>query len=105
MILPERGIVGWYLYNAGNDAVYTLQAIVAVAIKQIEDKKKAKDVREQDMYVENDEPSSIRMYDNGVDGFYFGCLKSSTKIENNHREPKVKHKLYQYTPHAALRLL
>jgi hypothetical protein len=48
MILLELGIVGWHLHNAGNDAVYTLQAMVAIAIKQIEDKQKSKDVREQE---------------------------------------------------------
>jgi hypothetical protein len=47
-ILAELGIIGWNLHNAGNDAVYTLQAMVATAIKHIEEKHKAKEVREQE---------------------------------------------------------
>jgi hypothetical protein len=46
-ILAELGIIGWNLHNAGNDAVYTLQAMVAIAIKHIEENNKAKEVREQ----------------------------------------------------------
>ncbi|KAE9379176.1 hypothetical protein N431DRAFT_397291 [Stipitochalara longipes BDJ] len=47
-ILAELGIIGWNLHNAGNDAVYTLQAMVAIAIKHIDEKNKAKEVREQE---------------------------------------------------------
>lgn len=47
-ILAELGITGWNLHNAGNDAVYTLQAMVAIAIKHIEEKNKDKDVKEQE---------------------------------------------------------
>jgi hypothetical protein len=50
-ILAELGIIGWNLHNAGNDAVYTLQAMVAIAIKHIEEKQKAKEVREQEKKV------------------------------------------------------
>ena len=32
-ILANLGIAGWYLHNAGNDAVYTLQAMIGIAIK------------------------------------------------------------------------
>ncbi|KAN0114967.1 hypothetical protein V8E51_004511 [Hyaloscypha variabilis] len=47
-ILAELGIIGWNLHNAGNDAVYTLQAMIAIAIKHIEEKHKAEGVREQE---------------------------------------------------------
>jgi hypothetical protein len=43
MILYELEIIGWYLHNAGNDAVYTLQAMLAIACKHLEDKMKKKD--------------------------------------------------------------
>jgi DNA polymerase III alpha subunit (gram-positive type) len=32
-ILANLEIAGWYLHNAGNDAVYTLQAMIGIAIK------------------------------------------------------------------------
>lgn len=32
-ILATLDIAGWYLHNAGNDAVYTLQAMIGIAIK------------------------------------------------------------------------
>lgn len=41
MILYELEIAGWNLHNAGNDAVFTLQAMIAMSIKHIEDKQKA----------------------------------------------------------------
>lgn len=46
-ILAELGIIGWNLHNAGNDAVYTLQAMIAIAIMDLaereeEDRYKAK---------------------------------------------------------------
>jgi hypothetical protein len=47
-ILAELGIIGWNLHNAGNDAVYTLQAMIAIAIKHIDEKYKEKEVREQE---------------------------------------------------------
>lgn len=47
-ILAELGILGWNLHNAGNDAVYTLQAMIGIAIKQIDDKNEAKDVKEKE---------------------------------------------------------
>jgi hypothetical protein len=47
-ILAELGIIGWNLHNAGNDATYTLQAMVAIAIKHVEDKHKAKEIKEQE---------------------------------------------------------
>jgi hypothetical protein len=34
-ILADLDITGWYLHNAGNDAVYTLQAMLGIAVKDI----------------------------------------------------------------------
>ncbi|EPQ64957.1 hypothetical protein BGT96224_604 [Blumeria graminis f. sp. tritici 96224] len=34
------GITAWNLHNAGNDAVYTLQAMIALAIKQVTEREK-----------------------------------------------------------------
>lgn len=34
-ILVNLEIAGWYLHNAGNDAVYTLQAMIGISIKAI----------------------------------------------------------------------
>ena len=45
-ILAELGIIGWNLHNAGNDAVYTLQAMIGIAIKHIEEKQKKRDVKD-----------------------------------------------------------
>jgi len=47
-ILAELGIIGWNLHNAGNDAVYTLQAMIAIAIKHLDEKHRAKEVKEQE---------------------------------------------------------
>lgn len=47
-ILAELGIIGWNLHNAGNDAVYTLQAMIAIAIKHLDEKHKAKNDSEQE---------------------------------------------------------
>lgn len=46
VILAELGITGWNLHNAGNDAVYTLQAMIGIAIKAIVDKQKGREVLE-----------------------------------------------------------
>ncbi|KAI9740754.1 MAG: hypothetical protein M1818_004719 [Claussenomyces sp. TS43310] len=35
-ILADLNIPGWYLHNAGNDAVYTLQAMLGIALKDLE---------------------------------------------------------------------
>jgi DNA polymerase III alpha subunit (gram-positive type) len=40
VILHDLGMVGWNLHNAGNDAVYTLQVMVGLAIKHIVQKGK-----------------------------------------------------------------
>lgn len=37
-ILQDLGLMGWNLHNAGNDAVYTLQVMIGLAIKHIVDK-------------------------------------------------------------------
>lgn len=34
-ILANLDISGWYLHNAGNDAVYTLQAMIGIALRAI----------------------------------------------------------------------
>ncbi|KAL2074789.1 hypothetical protein VTL71DRAFT_8568 [Oculimacula yallundae] len=41
-ILADLGIIGWNIHNAGNDAVYTLQAMIGISIKHIEEKQKKK---------------------------------------------------------------
>ncbi|KAI9050016.1 hypothetical protein LZ554_006161 [Drepanopeziza brunnea f. sp. 'monogermtubi'] len=47
-ILAELGIIGWNLHNAGNDAAYTLQAMVGIAVKHIDDKQKKREVKEKE---------------------------------------------------------
>ena len=37
-ILANLDIAGWYLHNAGNDAVYTLQAMIGIAIRAVLDR-------------------------------------------------------------------
>lgn len=39
-ILAELGITGWNLHNAGNDAVYTLQAMLGIACKHLVERNK-----------------------------------------------------------------
>jgi DNA polymerase III epsilon subunit-like protein len=36
-ILSELGIIAWNLHNGGNDAVYTLQAMIGIAIRSLTD--------------------------------------------------------------------
>ncbi len=45
-ILQELGLENWFLHNAGNDAVYTLQAMVGIAIKHLNDRKKEKEMKD-----------------------------------------------------------
>ncbi len=47
-ILAELGIVGWNLHNAGNDAVYTLQAMIAIAFKHLDEKEMGPDAKEKE---------------------------------------------------------
>lgn len=47
-ILAELDIVAWNLHNAGNDAAYTLQAMLAIAIKDLVDKQKQKEAKDQE---------------------------------------------------------
>jgi DNA polymerase III alpha subunit (gram-positive type) len=47
-ILADLGIVGWNLHNAGNDAAYTLQAMISIAVKAIVDKQKGREVLEKE---------------------------------------------------------
>ena len=37
-VLGDLGISGWNLHNAGNDAVYTLQAMLGIALKHLDAK-------------------------------------------------------------------
>ena len=37
-VLADLDIMGWNLHNAGNDAAYTLQAMLAIAVKAITEK-------------------------------------------------------------------
>jgi len=36
-VLADLGIAGWYLHNAGNDAVYTLQSMLAISVRAIKE--------------------------------------------------------------------
>jgi DNA polymerase III alpha subunit (gram-positive type) len=47
-VLAEIDIAGWNLHNAGNDAVYTLQAMIGIAIKQLYEREKREEVREEE---------------------------------------------------------
>ena len=46
-ILSELGIIAWNLHNGGNDAVYTLQALLGLAIRSLTDPKQNDDREEQ----------------------------------------------------------
>ena len=46
-VLAELDIVGWNLHNAGNDAVYTLQAMLGISIKQLYEREKQKEFMDQ----------------------------------------------------------
>ena len=45
-VLAELGLDTWFLHNAGNDAVYTLQAMVGIAIKHLDDSKKGAETKD-----------------------------------------------------------
>jgi DNA polymerase III alpha subunit (gram-positive type) len=47
-VLAELDIVGWNLHNAGNDAVYTLQAMIGISIQQLYEREKRKEVKAQE---------------------------------------------------------
>jgi hypothetical protein len=47
-ILAEIDIAGWNLHNAGNDAVYTLQAMIGISVKQLHEREKQKEVKDQE---------------------------------------------------------
>lgn len=47
-VLAEIDIAGWNLHNAGNDAVYTLQAMIGISIKQLYERQKREEVKEQE---------------------------------------------------------
>lgn len=48
-ILAELDLIGWNLHNAGNDAAYTLQAMVRIAIKDLKERQKVKGTKENEM--------------------------------------------------------
>jgi DNA polymerase III alpha subunit (gram-positive type) len=54
-VLAEIDIVGWNLHNAGNDAVYTLQAMIAISIKQLYEREKREEVKDQEKKTRVDE--------------------------------------------------
>jgi DNA polymerase III alpha subunit (gram-positive type) len=54
-ILAESGIVAWNLHNAGNDAVYTLQAMLAIAINDMVDRQTQKEIKDQEKRTTVDE--------------------------------------------------
>jgi DNA polymerase III alpha subunit (gram-positive type) len=47
-VLSELGLIGWNLHNAGNDAVYTLQAMIGIAIEHLKAKRKDKEILVQE---------------------------------------------------------
>ena len=53
-ILAELGITAWNLHNAGNDAVYTLQALIAIVIKSLseEQTRKREEKEKQNLHIE-----------------------------------------------------
>jgi DNA polymerase III alpha subunit (gram-positive type) len=48
-ILAELDILGWNLHNAGNDAAYTLQAMIKIAVRDLKERQKFKDIKEKEM--------------------------------------------------------
>ena len=55
-ILSDLGITAWNLHNAGNDAVYTLQALISIAIKALteEQERRRQAQKEEDRQKENE---------------------------------------------------
>lgn len=47
-ILADLGISGSHLHNAGNDAVYTLQAMIGIALRAMQERDDAKIGEEKD---------------------------------------------------------
>ncbi|RDW71222.1 hypothetical protein BP6252_07785 [Coleophoma cylindrospora] len=48
-VLADLGITGWNLHNAGNDAVYTLQAMIGIAIRHLVEKQAKLASKEEDL--------------------------------------------------------
>jgi len=46
MILAELRLIGWNLHNAGNDAVYTLWAMIGISIKHLKEYAKQNEEKE-----------------------------------------------------------
>lgn len=54
IILADLDVAGWDLHNAGNDATYTLQAMVSIAVRA-KQQKQDKNSREQEKFSRVDE--------------------------------------------------
>jgi hypothetical protein len=46
MILAELRLIGWNLHNAGNDAVYTLWAMIGISVKHLKEHAEGNEKRE-----------------------------------------------------------
>jgi hypothetical protein len=46
-ILADLGLIGWNPHNAGNDAVYTLQAMLGIAFKHLKERGERADLKRQ----------------------------------------------------------
>jgi hypothetical protein len=66
-ILAELDITGWNLHNAGNDAAYTLQAMIKIAIKHLQDREKDKNSKEQEIKDRIAEYVSFPLFDFVID--------------------------------------
>ncbi|KAK4508626.1 hypothetical protein PRZ48_002365 [Zasmidium cellare] len=54
-ILYDFDIPGWHLHNAGNDAVYTLQAMLAICVQTAADGKEGEKKRAEESYQKREE--------------------------------------------------
>ena len=48
VVLAELGLTGWNLHNAGNDAMYTLQAMIGIAFRHLDEKHKHQEEKERE---------------------------------------------------------
>ncbi|TVY13160.1 Uncharacterized protein LARI1_G008062 [Lachnellula arida] len=46
MILAELRLIGWNLHNAGNDAVYTLWAMIGISVKHLKEHSEREEIKE-----------------------------------------------------------
>jgi DNA polymerase III alpha subunit (gram-positive type) len=60
-ILAELDLIGWNLHNAGNDAAYTLQAMVRIAIRDLKERQGVKVVKDmKDHEIKERSTESVR---------------------------------------------